>query len=100
MLELDLTGILHEFLIEDPSPREPVSHARSSLTEHEQVKLRSDLLVVSFLCFLEPCKVSLELVLGRESEKIYSLQLIPLLIASPVSARDILDLECCAEELL
>ena len=60
---LDLTRILHEFLIEDPSPGEPVSHTGSCLTEHKEVKGRTDLLVVSLLSFLKPCKVSLELVL-------------------------------------
>ena len=60
---LDLSGVLHELLIEDPTTGKPVSHTRSCLTEHKEVKSCTDLLVVSLLCFLKPCKVSLELIL-------------------------------------
>ena len=59
---LELSGVLHEFLVKDPAPREPVSHTRSCLTEHKEIKSSTDLLVVSLLSFLKPCKVCLELI--------------------------------------
>ena len=87
-------------LVDLPAVRQPVGHARCGLVEHEEVELRSQLLVVALLGLADEVEMSLELGLIRKCIHINSLQGITLLVASPVSAGCGFDLECGGHELL
>ena len=68
-----------------PSSGKPVGHARRSLVEHKQLLLRSDLLVISLGRFLQKFLKFFQLGFVRKRIDINSLQLISLLVSSPVS---------------
>ena len=87
-------------LVDLPAVRQPVGHARRGLVEHEEVELRSQLLVVALLRLANEVKVGLELGLIRKSIHINSLKRITLLVASPVSAGRGFDLERRGHQLL
>ena len=97
---LDISGVLHQCLIELPAAGQPVRHSLCGLVEHEELQLRAQFLVVALHSFLDHLQVILELVFVRESIQIHSLHLVSVLIASPVSAGNGLDLECDIHEEL
>ena len=87
--------------IEDPpAAGQPVGHTLGGLVEHEQVELRSQLLVVALHGLLDQGLVGLEGLLVREGIGIDPLQGITVLIAAPVGARHAADLKGRSHELL
>ena len=100
MLSLDLTAVLHERLVHLPPSRQPVRHPRSGLVEHEELELRADLAVITLLRFLDHLEVRLELVFRRKRIQVDSLQLVTLLVPSPVRHGGGVNLERCTQKLL
>ena len=97
---VDASPVLQQGVEELPAARQPVGHARSGGIEHHQVELRTELLVVALHRLLDKGKMRLEVRLVGERIDIDPLQLLPVLIASPVGAGDGFDLEGGAQQIL
>ena len=97
---LDLSRILEEGLIHLPASREPVGHTGSGLVKEEELQLGSELLMIPLLCLLHEFKMRLQSFLVREGVEIDPLELVPVLIPSPVGPGGGLDLEGRVQKLL
>ena len=84
--QLHFSRILQKRLIHLPASGKPVRHAGCCLIEHEQLHLRADLLVITLLRLADQIFVCLERGLVRKSVRVDTGHLIPVLVASPVSA--------------
>ena len=81
---MDLSPEFHESPVKPPSSWKPVRHSGCGFTEHEQVKLGSELFVISLHSFFDHIKMSLEFILTGKCIDIDPLHYIPLLISSPI----------------
>ena len=100
MAALYLTAVLKQCLVHLPSTWQPVWHTWSSLVEHEELKLRTDLLVVTLTRLLDHLYVLLQLILRRECIHIDTLHVVTLLVASPVCCGTAVNLISRAHQLL
>ena len=100
MAALYLTAVLKQCLVHLPSTWQPVWHTWRSLVEHEELELRTDLLVVTLTRLLDHLYVLLQLILRRECIHIDTLHVVTLLVASPVCCGTAVNLVSRAHQLL
>ena len=96
---MDASPVGDQGLIDFPSVRQPVGHARSRLIEHKEIQLRTELLVVALHGLANQVKMCLELGFIRKCIHVDPLQGIAVRIPSPVSAGGGFHLEGSREEL-
>ncbi len=100
VLLMNASPELQQGIEELPASGHPVGHARCCLMEHEEIQLRSQLLVITLLGLLQQLQELLQLCLVREGIDVDSLQLVLLLVSSPVGTGYGTDLEGHVHELL
>ena len=80
------SGEVHERIVQLPSTGQPVWHTGGGLIKHKELQLLPDLTVIPLLCLFNQRHMRLQFLLGRKGIAIDALQLLPVLISSPVRA--------------